>query len=626
MKQAKNKEKRSLREEWKLFWRAVKIWNELVPGYWLQNTVCIFAEAFAPYFGLFMSAQIVNELAGGCEPHRLLGLAGITVGGGFLISVFIRILQGKNRLKYTHNWEQQLEFLLQVQNSLEYRYIEDPDVALLYSRIIADMNATGAGTNAVFWVIPDLLRNALNIVFSVSLTISMFALTAAGEFGGFLGFINSPASAVLVAAMIVINTFFSIKISMTKTAKVKEAVSELAEENTRHQVYRNLDGYDMTVFGLHGIILEEMRKFNIHPAWVAKQEKVSIKYGTFSILLNAVLNIAIYLFVAIKAFIGAFGIGNFILYHGAIGRFVDAVSGFVRNMGELLYNNRYLVQLYEYLDLPKDMYRGSLAVEKRDDIDYEIEFRDVSFRYPNTDVWALRHVNMKFKIGDKLAIVGENGSGKTTFIKLLCRLYDPTEGKILLNGIDITRYRYDEYIGLFSVVFQDYILFGFPLGENVSAGLTYDDAKVRDCLIRAGMGEKLAALDADKDAKEKDALKRAIGWEYDSEGGNFSGGEIQKIAIARALYKDAPFIILDEPTAALDPIAEAEIYENFNQMVQNKTSVFISHRLSSCKFCDTIAVFDGGQIVQEGPHEILAAAAGGKYSRLWAAQAKYYEK
>ena len=181
-------------------------------------------------------------------------------------------------------------------------------------------------------------------------------------------------------------------------------------------------------------------------------------------------------------------------------------------------------------------------------------------------------------------------------------------------------------MALFSVVFQDYTLFGFPLGENVAANCAYDAEKVRDCLIRAGLGDKLRSLDNDPEAKEKDALKRAIGRDYDNEGIDFSGGEMQKIALARALYKDAPFVILDEPTAALDPIAEAAVYENFNILVKDKTAVFISHRLSSCRFCDNIAVFDHGELVQEGPHDVLVSDKNGKYSQLWHAQAQYYSK
>lgn len=179
---------------------------------------------------------------------------------------------------------------------------------------------------------------------------------------------------------------------------------------------------------------------------------------------------------------------------------------------------------------------------------------------------------------------------------------------------------------LFSVVFQDYTLFGFPLGENVAADSTYDAEKVHGCLVRSGLGDKLESLDGDSSAKEKDPLKRAIGRDYDSEGIEFSGGERQKIALARALYKDAPFVVLDEPTAALDPIAEAAVYENFNVLVEDKTAVFISHRLSSCRFCDNIAVFDHGELVQEGSHDALVANKNGKYSQLWYAQAQYYEK
>lgn len=473
----------------------------------------------------------------------------------------------------------------------------------------------------------------------------MFSKTAQREFNGFFGFINSGFAVMIVIILIFMNAFCSIKIGTNRAVKQREVVSDsLAKENTRLSEYDSLWGADMIIFDLHKIVMDEYRKFLLRPAWAAKDEEISIHYNRLSIILDAVLNLVIFLFVAAKAFIGVFGIGNFILYQGTIKRLIEGVSGLAAEIGALKHNSQYLIQQYEFLDLPNAMYKGTLAVEKRDDIDYEIEFRDVSFKYPRTDTWALRHVNMKCKIGDKLAIVGENGSGKTTFIKLLCRLYDPTEGKILLNGIDITRYRYDEYMALFSVVFQDYTLFGFPLGEIVAANQTYDEEKVRDCLIRAGLGEKLAELEygisvnstdaigaegnavQGNDIAKRNALDLAIGRDYDSEGIDFSGGEKQKIALARALYKDAPFVILDEPTAALDPIAEAEVYENFNRIVENKTAVFISHRLSSCRFCDTIAVFDHGQLVQTGNHDELVEVESSKYSQLWHAQAQYYVK
>ena len=268
------------------------------------------------------------------------------------------------------------------------------------------------------------------------------------------------------------------------------------------------------------------------------------------------------------------------------------------------------------MEIPNDMYQGSLPTEKRDDREYEVEFRDVSFKYPGSDLWALRHVNMKFKVGSRLAVVGMNGSGKTTFIKLLCRLYDPTEGQILLNGIDIRKYKYDDYMNIFSVVFQDFQLVALPLGQNVAASADYDRARAEDCLRKAGFGDRLDAMPK--------GLDTYLYKELDKSGVDVSGGEAQKIAIARALYKDAPFIILDEPTAALDPIAEAEIYSKFNDIAGDKTAIYISHRLSSCKFCDEIAVFHEGAVIQQGTHAQLLADENGKYHQLWTAQAQYY--
>ena len=262
------------------------------------------------------------------------------------------------------------------------------------------------------------------------------------------------------------------------------------------------------------------------------------------------------------------------------------------------------------------MYQGSLTTEKRSDRRYDVEFKDVSFRYPGSDIWALRHVNIRFKVGRRLAIVGENGSGKTTFIKLLCRLYDPQEGQILLNGIDVRKYRYDDYMRIFSVVFQDFQLICQPLGNNVAGSMVYDHTRAKRALIDAGFGDRLATMEK--------GLDTVLYKNLSDDGVEVSGGEAQKIAIARALYKDAPFIILDEPTAALDPIAEAEIYSKFDEIAGDKTAIYISHRLSSCKFCDEIAVFHEGEIIQQGSHAELLADWGGKYYALWNAQAQYY--
>ena len=224
-------------------------------------------------------------------------------------------------------------------------------------------------------------------------------------------------------------------------------------------------------------------------------------------------------------------------------------------------------------------------------------------------------MNQKITLGTKNAVVGKNGAGKTTFIKLLCRLYEPTEGQILLNGVDIRYYDNEEYAKLFAIVFQDFNLFSFPLGENVAGSNEYDRERAAKCLEDAGFADRLAKMEKGLDTPL---------YQYDDENGvEISGGEAQKIAIARSLYKDAPFVIMDEPTSALDPVAEYEIYQRFDQMVEGKTSIYISHRMSSCRFCDNIIVFDEGKIIEQGSHDKLMSNKG-LYSELWNAQAQYY--
>ncbi|MCH5258629.1 MAG: ATP-binding cassette domain-containing protein [Lachnospiraceae bacterium] len=264
------------------------------------------------------------------------------------------------------------------------------------------------------------------------------------------------------------------------------------------------------------------------------------------------------------------------------------------------------------------MYKGRLPMEKRSDNQYQIEFKNVSFRYPGREDWALKDFSLKLTVGEKLAIVGMNGSGKTTMIKLLCRLYDPQEGEILLNGVDIRKFKQADYLSLFSVVFQDYVLFPFQLGENVAINREYEANKVGTCLEDVGLRDRLADME--------NGIQTYLYKDYDDNGVEVSGGEAQKIAIARAVYKDAPFILLDEPTAALDPKAEYEIYTNFDKITGDKTAIYISHRLSSCRFCEKIAVFHEGRLIQTGTHEELLKDRDGKYYEMWNAQAKYYKE
>ena len=262
----------------------------------------------------------------------------------------------------------------------------------------------------------------------------------------------------------------------------------------------------------------------------------------------------------------------------------------------------------DYFDIPNPMYQGSLSVEKRDDDRYEVEFRDVSFRYPNTEAYALRHVSMKFRIGEKLAVVGRNGSGKTTFIKLLCRLYDPTEGEILLNGVDIRKYDYAEYHALFSVVFQDFRLFAFSLGQNVTAGADVDRARAEVCLREAGLGERLLCM--------PDGLDTVL----EQGASNLSGGQKQRLCIARALIGKAKILIFDDSTSAVDTATEKKIREALAAR-KNVTKIIIAQRVTSVMNTDQIIILDDGKVHRIGTHaELLADDP--IYQEIYASQMK----
>jgi ATP-binding cassette subfamily B protein/ATP-binding cassette subfamily C protein len=314
---------------------------------------------------------------------------------------------------------------------------------------------------------------------------------------------------------------------------------------------------------------------------------------------------------------GHFGIGSFTMYLAAAASFSGAMNSLMESAVDLWRFNDYYDAADKYLNLPKHQREGKRLPLRLSSAPV-IEFRDVSFRYPNQSTDVLKHINLVIQPGEKISIVGENGAGKTTFTKLFMRLYRPTGGVILLDDTDIQDYDFDEYMGAISAVFQDFSLFALSLRENVTLGREgVGDTLAEDALRRCGLGDKLAVLEK--------GLDTSIYKTLDDTGFEPSGGEGQKIAMARALLKDTPIIILDEPTAALDPRAEYEIYMNFNEMVKGKTALFISHRLSSSQFCDRVVVFRNGEIAETGTHQELIGQKG-IYQELFAMQAQFYEQ
>ena len=353
------------------------------------------------------------------------------------------------------------------------------------------------------------------------------------------------------------------------------------------------------------------KKFRDYFGTVSDVERAE---GNSNNLVSSIFTVCSYLLAAAKTVTGAVTVGAFTQYAGALNQFGNACFSIISCHGKLRKICTYMKEFLAFLDTENLHVKGTIPVEKRTDGEYEIVFEHVSFHYPGSEEMVLKDVNLKIHVRGKLAVVGRNGAGKTTFIKLLCRLYEPTEGRITLNGVDIRKYDEEEYRSLFGVVFQDFKLFAFPVWENIAAGYERQEERLWEALRQADAEELVRNM-----ANQLDTyLYRNL-----EDGVEISGGEAQKLALARALYKDAPVVILDEPTAALDPKAEASVYANFNRMVQGRTSIYISHRMSSCRFCDEIIVFREGRIAEQGSHEELLAA-GGSYAEMWNAQAKYY--
>lgn len=330
-------------------------------------------------------------------------------------------------------------------------------------------------------------------------------------------------------------------------------------------------------------------------------------------MIQGILLCVSYYCVLALAIAGTITVGMVLRYAQAIFQACMSVSASIRLAGEFRTDVGRIASTLEYLNLEAEKTKGDSFTEMTKGV---IEFRNVSFRYPGTKELVLDHVSLKIEPSEKIAVVGKNGSGKTTLVKLLCRLYEPEEGEILWNGKNIREYDLREWQKIFAIVFQDYSLLSLTLGQNVAASVQYEAERAKEVLQLAGFGERLNKL--------KKGLETVVYPEYEQDGVSFSGGEEQKIAIARAIYKGGQICILDEPTAALDPVSESRVYESFDEIVKGKTAVYISHRLSSCKFSDRIFVLDNGKIAESGTHEALLSK-NGLYAQLWQAQAQYYK-
>ena len=589
--------------------------RNLIPLVILQSVIGV----VIPYVSIILSARVIDLLLKSFfkEATRMaVIMIGILLITELLLAVISYYTDVSGRML-----QDRLEILIRKKGmELDYHTMENSEVlkALRNAESAAKYNG---GLGYLVRLYGDLLKNLLNSVTAIILTVFLcISLPSSGE--ATLKLFAHPA---ITAVCLIIAWYLGILLTKSQTRSIKKMEDEIADKHYVvenqftywvFQILHNVEsGKTIRVNGMADLLLVNIKKFTkqsmpLYEAMGVAEGKRIRSEG----LESGLFTVVAYLLVLVKVLTQAITVGSFAQYTGALLQFNQASSKIVWSESEVNRIVKNLLPLADFLDRTNEMNTGSIHVEKRIDNVYELEFHDLGFCYPGNSDFSLRHVNGKLTLKEKMAVVGPNGAGKSTFIKLLCRLYDPTEGYITLNGIDIRKYNYNEYLGLFSVVFQNFHLFGASVGENVAVSQKFDSTKLEECLQQAGVMNFINSLPNGVDT----VINKG-----DDAGIDLSGGQEQKISIARALYKDAPFVILDEPTAALDPISEAEIYERFHEMVEDKTSVYISHRMSSCRFCDKILVFDKGRVAEQGTHEQLLDNKG-IYHKLWNAQAQYY--
>ncbi len=601
--------------------RALRLLSDRVRQLFLSYTIYCLISALVPYAGIWFSARIIDELAGQRRADVLWSLVVTTI----VITAVLTLLTDAMYHWKIGRRETMFRYLNKIYAdkimSMDFCVLDDPKTHEEYATVRENSWFAGWGLTRVIFYYENAMSALFRILGAFMLTVSLFTIPVP-ESAGKLAILGSP-----VFVLIVIVLLFGVTILgplcnqkadnyWVKNEKEGKLSGRLTGE-FGFLPLRSSQNTDFRIYNQQNICkhYNDMNRNYMPGGAMANYAKGPM--GLFKSLAAAIAVLFIglvYVFVCLKASTGAFGVGSVTQYIGAITALSQGLGQMLNACGEMRVNGMHLRTVFDFLDKPNQMVQGERAVPDKTE-GYQIEFRDVSFRYPGAETDALSHVSLTFSAGEKLALVGRNGSGKTTFIKLLCRLYDPTEGTIYLNGVDIKEYDYTSYLAIFSVVFQDFQLFGFPLGQNIAAGYDYDKERAEKCVEQAGFAERLQTLPK--------GLETYLYPILDKEGIELSGGEAQKVAIARALYKDSGVMVLDEPTAALDPLAEADIYTRFNQMVSGKSAIYISHRLSSCRFCDKIAVFSEGQMVQYGTHDELVTADG-HYGELWKAQAQYY--
>ena len=551
---------------------------------------------------LLVAPEILKRVEEVAPLGELLGTIGLFTALIFLLTALIQYIQGFVIYSRVHVRTKIIHEINQKSFLTSYPNCDDPAMKKLMG---AAMNETGSNRESTEYIWTTLTELLVNLA----------------GFAIYLVMLSNVSGILIAVTMVtcILGFLFNQRVLQWEIDHNQESGSYWKQYQYLQIKTESIDtAKDIRIFGF-GQWIQELYAgvIDLHRGFVEKRENKRIISQLLSVVLTFLRNGVAYAYLLTITLNEGLSASQFLLYFSAISGFTAWVTGIMDQFTTLYRQTQGIGVVLEYLQYPEP-FRFAGGRPLSDTSECELRLEDVTFRYPGSDRNLFEHVNLTIRPGEKLAVVGLNGAGKTTLVKLLCGFYDPNEGRVTLNGIDIREFNRREYYGLLCAVYQDFSVLDVTVAENVAQKVEgIDTERVWNCLAQAGLEGFVRQL--------PNGLDTHVGRDVYLDGVLFSGGQTQRLMLARALYKGGPILVLDEPTAALDPIAESEIYQKYNDMTQGKTSLFISHRLASTRFCDRIIFLADGKIAEEGTHwELLEQ--GGEYAKLYEIQSRYYQE
>ncbi len=562
--------------------------------------VKMIVSAGYPLINIIIPTMLIEELTTTKEVERLIRLVVLIVIINFIYKICISIIDArldkeKQAMNRAHDF-----LIAEISMGLPYELLETDKTIQTIKEVKEGQNRSG-GVALLIELCFQIIAKSITIIGVVALIVSL-------DFG----------LIVLCVVTICINTWVQAKLKNQDIEFFKVLMKHNQKFMYLSSVILNRKyAKDIRLYNANETFTSKMDVFATDiDSWFKKIGSKKTKYSILSHLTDSLSQIMIYGFLAFQFLGGTITIALFTMYINAINVFTNTIVDIMKLTLDIYEKYKWLKPAFDFMEHSKEVVDELDGKKIVSSSSPKIEFRNVSFRYENTNKYAIKNVSLTIAYGQKLSVVGLNGAGKTTLVKLLLRLYKPTEGVILFDGVDINEYSLLEYYKLFSVVFQDFMLVATTIKENIMSGSKIDnEQRLIESMEKAGIFDRVKKMKYEENTELYKLL--------DSEGIDLSGGEEQRLAIARALYKDAKVVVLDEPTSALDPKTEYEIYTSMDKLIENKTSIYISHRMTSCIFCDNVAVFDNGELVQYGTHKQFIEEDG-IYANMFNAQAQYY--